>query len=345
MIANFRGVCGESITIQLPYESNVSIACHILTQKLNIEGYEIFIVSLNENQNFYQNDDSMLDVLKENPDFVTFTKHIKYTQDEQSDTKMEKPSNYFFNTLSCMQCSPINHFLYQQYFHILRTVPSDFQDRINQIAEFGFLIEDIKESLRMTNYNVQMAINLIISKNDQKQNHQNNLFASHSFGFSSQQIFIQKNPQYSTQKQNNKIDQQKRTHQTNNWNFERLSESQFQNHQQKEQNSSFSFSQSTQQNWGNPSQFNFQFSKQQSNQDELISNLNPSNSLQQNWNWKKSSKISFPSQQTQQKWSWGKQTGFTFNQQSNVNLQKKQTTPICWNWGGNTESSFHFNQS
>ena len=52
--------------------------------------------------------------------------------------------------------------IYFEYSNAIRAV--------NQIAELGFLLDDIKEALRETNYNVELAIKLIISRNSNEKN-------------------------------------------------------------------------------------------------------------------------------------------------------------------------------
>ena len=74
--------------------------------------------------------------------------------------------------------------IYFEYSNAIRAV--------NQIAELGFLLDDIKEALRETNYNVELAIKLIISRNSNEKTETQFKPLFHSFnGFIvDQKIFI-----------------------------------------------------------------------------------------------------------------------------------------------------------
>ena len=43
-----------------------------------------------------------------------------------------------------------------------------YHNKVKQIAGYNFLVEDIKESLRLSNYNVKNALNLNASQNSNK---------------------------------------------------------------------------------------------------------------------------------------------------------------------------------
>lgn len=167
MIFNFRDILATSITIELQPNTTVSDACQILCQKLKIQGYKILLISPNANQNYYPNDYSMINVLKENPEFVMFTKYINTIQDRTNTLKK------YINTYIDLHLYNVNHpshYLYEQYSQALNNVHSDCHDKVNQIADYNFLVDDIKES----NHDAKNALNLMTSQNSNK-NVQSNL--------------------------------------------------------------------------------------------------------------------------------------------------------------------------
>lgn len=364
MNINFRDICSNSFTIQLNLDSSVSDACQVLSQKLETQGYQIFLISPNENENYYPNNYSMMKVLKENPDYVLFTKCFK---NDEIQTEKEDKSNNFQNNqfsrskqyyyhypslnpinqasyraknilklyfmLRFYNMNHLNHYIYQQYSNALNNVPSDFEDRVNQIAEFVFLIEDIKESLRLSNYDVQKATNMIIfqNSNENNQNRHNSNNISHTsftrnFSFTGNRFsqFYRSNDQktYSSEKvetksfksiqnKNSEIPQNqpqkktfesKKSSETRKWNFEKLSQNkndqfQFKFTYQKSQNETKS---SDNQNSQLPPKFSFQQnSKWQSSQKSSVFRQQ-----NQNWNWRNSS-------QNQQSWGYNKKTTAT----------------------------------
>ncbi|KAK8841713.1 hypothetical protein M9Y10_026657 [Tritrichomonas musculus] len=221
MKVTFRDISGHSFLLVLPEDCLVSQACNYISQKFEIKENQIFLVSPNENSNFYQSCDKMTDVLKENMEYVIFQKIPISDDKNQVDNKkracIQKDNknlgynqffirnNYYFSfvyqnkypnlkkllpgsiyrTLNSAKMNRLYHPIYQEYSLILKKIPADFQDKVNQIAELGFPIEDIKEYLRSSEFNVQIAINKMIhQRNNQNGNQNNNIYT-----FSNQNIW------------------------------------------------------------------------------------------------------------------------------------------------------------
>ena len=104
-----------------------------------------------------------------NTEFRNICKPIVIQNNEViNPTTLKLLPKIFFDKLHDSKKLLLHHSLYEQYSYVLNNVPSDFQGRVNQIAECGFLIDDIKESLRLSNYDVQKAKSLLISQNSTK---------------------------------------------------------------------------------------------------------------------------------------------------------------------------------
>lgn len=176
MDVEFRNICNESVVIQLLAGSTVSDACQKICQKLEIQNCYIFLISPNLNQNFYKGTDMMQDIIQENPEFVLYTKHNKLAQSNEAKNSLKLPPRSFYDDLCHSKKILLHHSTYMQYSNALNE-PSDFQDRVNQIAEFGFLIQDIKESLRLSNYEIDKATNMLKLWNSNK------LLINHQFEF------------------------------------------------------------------------------------------------------------------------------------------------------------------
>lgn len=168
MEINFIDICGRSYTLNLHENAKVSDACQLLSQKIGINQNQIFLVSADEDRLFYQNSESMLDISKENPDFIHFMKHMNtsnhnvYENIKQiSEPSIKIPQETFFDALQYMQNWQYTD-IYDEYSTVVNDMPDDFQERVNQIAELGYKIEDIKEALRTTNYDVMIATHLLV---------------------------------------------------------------------------------------------------------------------------------------------------------------------------------------
>lgn len=183
MEVRFQDICGQSIILKLPKNATVSDACQSLSKRIDVSKNIIFLVSQEAKRRhyFYQNGDMINDVLKHNKEYVIFMKCPKVDQ------KIHRHSNK--NLLSKRKISrPIkcaskniladlrhltknqNHFrhylpIYRHYCQVLNHVPYDFDDKVNQIAQLGYQIEDIKEALRSSFYDVQGAINELVHMN------------------------------------------------------------------------------------------------------------------------------------------------------------------------------------
>ena len=78
-----------------------------------------------------------------------------------SEPSIKIPQEPFFDALQYMQNWQYTD-IYDEYSTVVNDMPDDFQERVNQIAELGYKIEDIKEALRTTNYDVMIATHLLV---------------------------------------------------------------------------------------------------------------------------------------------------------------------------------------
>ena len=194
MKVNFRDICGNSYNLQISNDAKVSDACKLLSEQLGIQQNQVFLVSTNEDTNFYQDNQKMCDVIKENPDFVIFLKYLYQSQyvwtppentesnentnnveEDKTDNDDEKigikrpvfdhylkvPNPRMFNTLLSVRRWDY-HGLYDDYSIVLNDTPPDFEEKVKQITELGYSVDDIKEALRTTNYDVPLSIHYLM---------------------------------------------------------------------------------------------------------------------------------------------------------------------------------------
>ena len=124
--------------------------------------------------------------MKENPDCIIFTKCINsnLANFNQINSKYQLlSSNKNVQDLVCNKvitknlnlCKNANKkinekdLIYIQYSKCFTEVPDDLQQRIDEIAIFGYKIEDIKEALRNSQYNVLFAINSLVCESANEQ--------------------------------------------------------------------------------------------------------------------------------------------------------------------------------
>lgn len=89
MMVSFRDVCGQSYNISLPENETVADVCKLLSEKTGINDNQIFLMSNAGNMNFYQDAQSMSDILKENPDYVIFMKNLFGEKNKQNISQLE----------------------------------------------------------------------------------------------------------------------------------------------------------------------------------------------------------------------------------------------------------------
>lgn len=189
MMASFRDVCGQSYNISLPENATVADACKLLSEKTGINDNQIFLMSNAGDINFYQDAQSMSDILKENPDYVIFMKNLFGEKNKQNISQLESNKTdditeklYFNQIFEQSLIVPPNSFLnrlqsdgdwqysdtYDDYTRVMNSIPYDFEERVYKIAEYGFAIHDIKEVLRNTDYDVLVASHLPVSVNSHR---------------------------------------------------------------------------------------------------------------------------------------------------------------------------------
>lgn len=190
MMVSFRDACGQSYNISLPENATVADACKLLSEKTGINDNQIFLISNTGDMNFYQDTQSMSNVLKENHDYVVFMKNLFGENDKQnisqpefnktddnteqlnlinkiSEQSLIVPPNSFYNRVQSVKDWQYSD-TYDDYSRVLNSIPYDFEERVNKIAEYGFAIHDIKEALRTTDYDVLVATHLLVLVNSHR---------------------------------------------------------------------------------------------------------------------------------------------------------------------------------
>lgn len=187
----FRDIGGHTIISQFPRSATVFDACRYLSSQIGISENQIFIISPRRKQNFYQNKDKMIHVFNENPEYIVFSVCSKSDHNQRSSVSNRFWSNFnsigkrantqssplkfpSFNLLNTIKkekskqiyMRTIKDSIYKDYQRIFRIYPGNFQEMVNEIAQLGFSIDDIKEALRESQFDVQLAINILISRNN-----------------------------------------------------------------------------------------------------------------------------------------------------------------------------------
>lgn len=184
----FQDICGQSVTIKLPMNATVSDACRYLSKQIEVSQNIILLVSHDANRKhfFYQNEDSIITILRNNHDYdyiifmkcpkIDYKLHRNEKRNAMGGRKITKPikklNKDFVHDIRHLNKRHYRSFLpiYRDYGRVLNNVPYDLQSRINQIAPLGYQIEDIKEALRSSFYDVQGAINILVNRNSNREN-------------------------------------------------------------------------------------------------------------------------------------------------------------------------------
>lgn len=213
MKVNFQDICGHSTTLDLPNNADVSYTSKLLSHQLEISENQILFVSPNEKQNYYPNDESMQNVIDENPEYVVYTKIIKKDQNSSPEKlPPQRKSIFYTSKYSSLKKVPINLIillrnikrwnlfsknpLYIEYSERFQKIPDDFQQKIDEIAVLGFEIEDIKEALRNSEYNVLFAINSLVYRNSNENKPQNRNDSVYRFNYGTSYNFFRSNTNF-----------------------------------------------------------------------------------------------------------------------------------------------------
>ena len=93
MNITFRDICGHSLMLPIPNDATVSNACKCISQILDIPENQIFLVSPNKIQNLYNDNIKMFDVIKENPEYIIYSRIITNDRKNLTDNIFELESN------------------------------------------------------------------------------------------------------------------------------------------------------------------------------------------------------------------------------------------------------------
>lgn len=137
---------------------------------------QIFIISPNPNQNFYQNDEFIEKIAKNEEEYIVFYSLNQVTNRSDTfgfklpidKTKMDIiPKNAyksFENFKEIKHIGRITRMLYFQYASVIRNVPNDFEERVNQISQCGYNRDDCAEALRNSDYDINRATEFLIRR-------------------------------------------------------------------------------------------------------------------------------------------------------------------------------------
>lgn len=196
----FRDILGNYFENEFQEDATVSDACNFLASKLEISDQQIFIVSPEDDKNFYSNNDKIKNVIDKSGEYIVFTICFNINKNEQYQSYINPPSSDSFsdqivnpqqnqienvighnvmvhknrmifpskeiiNTLLMLKKRKVLNPLYMEYSNIMTHVPNDLQYRVKHIAQLGYQVEDCLSALRTHRYNVQQAIHSLMALN------------------------------------------------------------------------------------------------------------------------------------------------------------------------------------
>lgn len=166
----FRSISGKFYSKTFSLNSSVQDACIFLSKQIHSPQQLVFLNR--PKHRFYTSNIKLKIVNKENPKFVIFTQFEQLKENNISQPLIGNKNDYFFK-----KAIPINNFhlihevelneklLYSKYAYVLNNTPDDLKERINEVAQLGYDVRDCEESLREADFNVSLAIQILVSKN------------------------------------------------------------------------------------------------------------------------------------------------------------------------------------
>lgn len=193
MKISLRRISGEVYNESFDINVKIQDICSFLAKKLDTASNQIFIINPEKNKNlFYQDCEYVRKITNKKHKYLLFIQLAAKNSNTKSnyfnDKYCQKPlvfptSNamYVFNNLKNIKY--IGFAEYSKYAKIIRNEPKDFDNRINKLLEIGYDINDCKEALRKSDYNVEKAGKYLADLNNVDNSYDFSLFNENSFSF------------------------------------------------------------------------------------------------------------------------------------------------------------------
>lgn len=173
MKLHFRSISGKYYTKIFSDDALVHDACCFLAKRLHINNNQIFLIRPDQEVNlFYSNSEKIQNIIKENGSTVVFFSFDDSYKIPFSPKMIYPPKSTiksFINFQLIKSVGIEERFFYTHYANIIRNVPADLHDRVNEVAQLGYDINDCQEALRASDYNVNMAIQYLVSRNSRNE--------------------------------------------------------------------------------------------------------------------------------------------------------------------------------
>lgn len=166
----FRDLSGQIINGSFPNNAKVVDVCCFLAKRLKSNNYIIYLISPNPKQLFYKNEESVQVFFKQKLKCIFFFRlnRQKETKIPDSPKKMIIPPksamNAYNNFMEIKNIGREHRIFYFKYASVLNSVPNDMEERVKQVAQFGYDKEDCREALRDAHFNVNEAVEILIRR-------------------------------------------------------------------------------------------------------------------------------------------------------------------------------------
>lgn len=166
----FRDLSGQIINGSFPSNAKVEDVCCFLNKRLKSSSYIIYLISPNSKQLFYQNEESVQVLSKQKQKSIFFFKLKRQitTKRPDSQKKMITPPksamNAYNNFMEIKNIGREHRIFYFKYASVLNSVPDDMEEKVKQVAQFGYDKEDCREALRDAHFNVNDAVEILIRR-------------------------------------------------------------------------------------------------------------------------------------------------------------------------------------
>lgn len=167
MEIQLQNLAGKTYRQTFSESATVSDVILYLSQQMKSSVNKIFIISTEMDHLFYPNNYYLQNINEQNLVFINIDDNNQ--NDENSEKKLIVPSkqalNSFYYFPKPNKSRFVEKIIHSIYTSVLKNIPDDFDDKVNEVHQLGYDIEDCKEALRSNNYNVNKAINYLVSIN------------------------------------------------------------------------------------------------------------------------------------------------------------------------------------
>lgn len=191
MKLRFVSILGKVYTKTFASNSTVQEACDFLAKKVDIPQSIIFLVR--PKHFYYSSNEKIETVFNENRKYVIFVRLDRNYSDNNSQFQKRLPKSDIDSISNFQQIRSINSeatSIYSKYSSVLKNTPGDLQERINEVAQLGYDVKDCEEALRNSEFNVGIAIQMLVSSHSENNSNLNyienlSLYSDDDFDISS----------------------------------------------------------------------------------------------------------------------------------------------------------------